>query len=568
LLQNSKCDCGHQNPVGTVLCESCGNPLVEDIKNSDLPLEMRYDGIARRSQKKNPHFIDRIWNFFSSVKIAIILIFITLVGASLGTIFQQESTFINMTERSEFAKYYKEEYGTAGVIYHALGLSRTYESWWFIGLLVMIGASLVICSLDRVLPLYKALAKQQVRKHLQFITRQQVVYSGPVEGDPEAWVASFKAQAKRKGYRVWSDGTALLAEKNRFSRWGPYINHIGLILFLLAVLARSIPAWHMDQYVALYEGETRQIPDTNYYVKNEDFTLELYDDAELAPNQKGTAVPKLFETVATLYECVDACDDPSRDPVLQQVEQHHIQVNSPLSYKGLKLFQNSYRQQVRFLSVRPSLIDTQSGQTLGNFELLADNPEQTYTVGEYTLKLNDFYPDFGLDAQSRPMTKTREPNNPAYVFRVTGPDLQASGEIYIYFPMPDETSKYYQQALNEYYVKNGMSTGKFAFKVENPIVDGKMNNVKYSEFITYLNIRVDKAMPYIWVGAAISMLGLVMGFYWQHRRIWLRIDNGTLSLGAHTNKNTYGLRAEVASALGRTGIDVPPKSLDNRRNLR
>lgn len=568
-IQNTKCECGHQNPVGTVLCESCGKPLYEEAEGAaDTPLEMRYDGVARRSQKQNPHLIDRIWNFFSSVKIAVYLIIITLLGAALGTIFQQESTFINMTERSEFAAYYKETYGTAGVIYHALGLSHTYESWWFRLLLVMIGASLVICSLDRVLPLYRALSKQQIRKHLQFITRQQVTYVGPIEGDPATWTESFKQQLKRRGYRVWQEDTALLAEKNRFSRWGPYINHIGLILFLLAVLGRSVPAWHMDQYLALYEGETRQIPDTNYYLKNDDFTLELYSEDQLAPSQKGKAVPKLFETQATLYECVEACDDPTREPVLKQVVQHPIQVNSPLKYGEIKIYQNSYQPRIRFISVNLSLVDAQTRESYGSFELKADDPARTYEAGPYKLTLNDYYPDFGLDAQSRPMTKTREPNNPAFAFRVTGPDLQPEGEMYIYFPMPSDESKSYQQLFNEYYVKNGLSSGNFAFQVEKAGSGGKMVNVTFSEYTTYLNIRKDLAMPYIWIGAAISMIGLIMGFYWQHRRIWLRIDDGILSLGAHTNKNSYGMRADVAWALGKTGIEVPPKSLDNRRNSR
>jgi cytochrome c biogenesis protein len=178
LFQNTKCECGHQNSVGTVLCESCGKPLDEELLTDEsMPLEMRYDGVARRSQKSNPHVIDKIWNFFSSVKVAVYLIILTLAGASLGTIFQQESTLINLSTYSEFRDFYKEKYGTIGVIYHAIGLSRTYESWWFVGLLVMIGTSLVVCSLDRVLPLYRALTKQQIRKHLQFITRQQVVYS-------------------------------------------------------------------------------------------------------------------------------------------------------------------------------------------------------------------------------------------------------------------------------------------------------------------------------------------------------------------------------------------------------
>jgi len=569
LFQNTKCECGHQNPVGTVLCESCGKPLDEKLlKDQDAPLEMRYDGVARRSQKANPHFVDRIWNFFSSVKIAVYLIVITLIGATFGTIFPQESTLINLTERSEFAAFYKEEHGTAGVVYHALGLSRTYESWWFIGLLVMIGTSLVVCSLDRVLPLYRALNKQQIRKHLQFINRQMVTYAGTVSGDGKDWAERFGKELKRKRYRVYQENGALLAEKNRFSRWGPYINHIGLIVFLLAVLGRSIPAWHMDQYLALYEGETRQIPGTNYFVKSVDFTIDYYSDEELASNQKGKLVAKLYETKAVLYECTDACDDPTRDPVLTEVKSHDIRVNSALTYKGLSLYQNSYQERVRFISVHPTLTDSETGQAIGSFDLKMDRPDEEYRVGRYTLKLNDYYPDFGLDEQTRPMTKTREPNNPAFVFRVTGPDVQEKGEIFIYFPMPSEKSKYYEQILNESFKTRGDSTGRFSLKVENPIVDGKMNNIEFSEYTTFLNIRMDKAMPYIWVGAAISMIGLVMGFYWQHRRIWLRIDDGKLSLGGHTNKNSFGLRADVAWALGKVGTEVDPKSLDNRGNVR
>ncbi|XID94226.1 cytochrome c biogenesis protein ResB [Paenibacillaceae bacterium WGS1546] len=569
MFQNTKCECGHQNPVGTVLCESCGKPLDEKLlKDKDAPLEMRYDGVARRSQKANPHFIDRIWNFFSSVKIAVYLIVITLIGASLGTIFQQESTIINLTERSEFAAFYKEKYGTIGVVYHALGLSRTYESWWFIALLVMIGTSLVVCSLDRVLPLYRALSKQQVRKHQQFITRQQVVYAADLQGDRERWIEGFGQALRRKRYRVWREPGALLAEKNRFSRWGPYINHIGLIVFLLAVLGRSVPAWHMDQYLALYEGETRNIPGTNYYLKSDKFEVEYYAQEELADHQQGQRVAKLYETKARLYECVDACDDPARSPVLEEVKQHDIRVNSALSYKGLKVYQNSFQERVRFISVHPTLFDANTGEALGEFDLAMDGPAERYEIGEYAMRLTDYYPDFGLDEQSRPMTKTREPNNPAFVFRIEGPGTQAGGELYVYFPMPNEKSKYYEQILNDSFVQRGDSAGRFAIQVENPLVDGKMNNIKYSEYTTFLNIRVDKAMPYVWVGAAISMIGLVMGFYWQHRRIWLRIDGDKLSLGGHTNKNSYGLRADVAWALGKTGIEVDPKSLDNRRNTR
>jgi cytochrome c biogenesis protein len=168
MFYNTKCDCGHQNPTGTTLCESCGNPLI-DTEGRDI-LERRYDGMARRSQKSNPSLLDKVWNFFSSVKIAVWIIIWTVVASAVGTIFPQENTFLDMDP----AQYYSQNYGTLGTIYHFLGFSHTFNSWWFITLLFMIGTSLVICSLDRVLPLYRALSKQQIRKHLNFLTRQKV----------------------------------------------------------------------------------------------------------------------------------------------------------------------------------------------------------------------------------------------------------------------------------------------------------------------------------------------------------------------------------------------------------
>ena len=72
-------------------------------------------------------------------------------------------------------------------------------------------------------------------------------------------------QLKRKRFRVTRKDGALLAEKNRFSRWGPYVNHIGLIVFLLAVLLRTLPGWSIDNYVTVPEGETVQVPDTKLF---------------------------------------------------------------------------------------------------------------------------------------------------------------------------------------------------------------------------------------------------------------------------------------------------------------
>ena len=166
-MENTKCECGHNNPVGTVLCEYCGKPLRED---KDQPLDMRYEGVARRSQTRKRTLVDRIWSFFSSVKVAVYLIVITLIASILGSLLPQERYI--PSNRPEV--FYAQEYGVWGDLYYKLGLSDMYSSWWYITLLALIGISLVVCSLDRVIPLYRALKNQQVTKNQSFIIRQRI----------------------------------------------------------------------------------------------------------------------------------------------------------------------------------------------------------------------------------------------------------------------------------------------------------------------------------------------------------------------------------------------------------
>lgn len=552
LIENTKCECGHQNRVGTVLCESCGKPL-DNSGESQALLEMRYDGVARRSQRVNPNFIDRIWNFFSSVKVAVYLILFTLLGAMLGTIFEQESNFINFDPST----FYKNKYGQIGEIYYKLGLSHTYESWWFVLLLVMIGASLVICSLDRVLPLYKALSKQRIRKHLQFLTRQKVVYQGPIhEGEETDWVERAVKPLRRKRYRVHAEKDALLAEKQRFSRWGPYIIHIGLIVFLLAVLFRGLPGLHLDQHYWFPEGEKTKISGTNLYLENEKFTVEYYSQDEMSEDfrKTGKEVPKMFETKAILYECTANCDDPSKQPQLREVKRHAIKVNDPLSYKGLSAYQFDFDLTPKLRSVQPVLVNKVTGEQYGKFKLEMNNPQQEFKLGPYTLELKNKFLDFSLNEQGQPISKSKDPNAPAFLFLVKGPDIPEEGSQFIYFPKQIDKERFQQDAINE-------KLGGLQNKLQIDVLG--MEDVDFIASSSYLNIRIDRAMPFVWLGLGIVMLGLIMSFYWQHRRIWLRIDDGILTLGAHTTKNWFGMRREVSSFLAAMGIEADEKSLEN-----
>ena len=552
LPENTKCECGHQNGIGTILCESCGKPLDPELAKSNEVLEMRYDGVARPSQKANPNFIDKIWNFFSSVKVAIYLILITLILVLPGAIIQQADTFLSVT--FDPSTYYKETYGTIGHLLYLLGFHNTFESWWFKTLLVLIAASLVICSIDRVVPLYRALNKQQIKKHLSFLRRQKATYTGQLSQDQTMFIEQFGTVLKKKHYRVHIEGQAILAEKYRFSRWGPYINHIGLIIILITLVFRSFPGLYMDSYVKIVDGDTVPITDTNFYVKSEGFDIIYYENDELPDHLQDALQVKSFETDVILYECVNFCDDVTQQPELKPLMEHKILVNSPLSYKGFRLHQFDYDLTPRLNAVSPSILDKATGETYGPFDLSMCNPDEYFEVGPYQLKLLAKYMDFILDSNGEPTTQSSNPNAPAFIFNIKGPGLAESGENYMYFPLEKDKVRFSQDTINR----------NLAEKVEFKVLD--MNSVDFSKATTYLNVRYDPVVKYLLIGAFICMFGLTLGSYWNHRRIWVRFDEQTMTIGAHTNKNWFAMRQELASCLKQAGIDVDQKDLDNGGN--
>lgn len=524
MIENTKCECGHNNPTGTILCEHCGRTLDDDqatVKKGEL--NMRYEGAARRSQTYQKTWIDRIWNFFSSVKVAIILILITLVASIIGTIFPQE----RYVPAVNVEAWYKQQYGAWGEIYYNLGLGDMYNSWWYITLLALIGISLVVCSLDRVIPLYKALKHQRVKKHVSFIEKQRVAAKRELgeKDDHEDLFDRLTTKLTKKRYNVRRDGQALLAEKGRVSRWGPYINHIGLIIFLLGTLMRLIPGWYLDEYVWIREGETKELPGTEYVLKNEKATIEFYDPEESPErlNLEGQIV-KRYETQAVLYE------RGSPNGELQPVKSQTIVVNRPLKHEGLLVYQSGF-QQSQPVSLALTLDQKATEETIDTFEVRLDDPEDTYQLDQgITVEILEYYPDFALEG-NQPTTRSSEPNRPAFIFNVVSPDKPEGEKSWVISGLDlDDLSE-----DNEYEIN--------------------LDEIKMVD-VSGLMVRMDKSLPIIFFGAGVFMVGVVMGFYWQHRRVWVRIQDGVLYFGAHTNKNWFGLRQEMRDVAKSIGVKL------------
>lgn len=529
-MSKIKCQCGHENPFGTVLCEQCGRPQTEEAKKSNL-IDMRYEGSARRSQTYKRSIVDKVWNFFSSVKVGISIIIAVLTTSAIGTIFPQK-LFVPATTESDILAYYERHYGFAGTLYYKLGFYDMYNSWWFIILIGMLGTSIIIASVDRVFPLYKSLKKQRTKRHTSFLKKQRIYAEGTV-ADSNTSITRAEEKLKELRYNVKTEEGALLAEKGRFSRWGPYINHTGLIIFLFAVLLRSLPGFYVDEQVWLREGETRAIPGApGYYLKNNQFIIETYSKEEDAAfgqaiDRVGTIV-KNYQSDVTLYKDAEG-GLPGQSDQMEFVKDYSIVVNKPLSFDGFNIYQMDYRLD-ELKSMTFQLMEKDTDKSFGEFTVDLLNPERLYELNEgATVELKEFYPDYDGVENGEPVTKSPIPNNPAFIFKMVTP-FKPEGEMsFVAIRQTLETE------VNDYKVK---------------FVSAETRD------ITGLVVRKDKTLYILLLGGIIFMFGVAQGSYWNHRRIWIQKGEGnTLLIAGHTNKNWFGLKKELDKV--RVYADLP-----------
>lgn len=536
-MKEVKCECGHVNPHGTVFCEACGK-LTEEKQEDKKLIDMRYEGSARRSQTYNKTIVDKIWNFFSSVKVGVWLIVITLAASAIGTILPQQMYIPQTMPASD---YYAEQYGWLGKLYYQLGFHNLYSSWWYLILIASIGISLVICSLDRVVPLYKALKSQRVTRHEGFLKRQRLYGESQALSQDE--LVNLKQKLIKKRYDVREENGNLLAEKGRFSRWGPYVNHVGLIIFLFGAMLRFVPGMYVDKVLWIREGETKVIPETNgeYYLENKEFILDIYDKEkdnqafEQALDRVGMVV-KNYQTNAILYQ--KAGDSlPGEEPELKKLKEYPIQVNKPLKFENFALYQVDYKLD-ELSKMSFSLTNKDSEETFGDITIDLNEPQKKFDLGkDYSIELMSYFPDFIFDENGEPTTKTRVPNNPAFVFKMFSPE-KPEGEISFV-------------AIQQTIEPLGDNLYKMAFKgIE-------------TKNVSALTVRKDLTLWIIALGGLIFMIGVIQGAYWNHRRIWIGQANGVTLLAAHTNKNWHGLKREIQQVAEGTKLIEPIDQLQN-----
>lgn len=528
-LKEIKCSaCQHVNPPGTQLCQSCGKLIDENYDKKKIKDVMRYDGSAVRSKVRSQSLYDKIWIFFTSIRNGVIIIALIMIAAAIGTIFPQEY-FIPIGANAE--EYYQENYGSLGYLYYQLGFHNLYSSWWFLILNGMLALSIIAASIDRGVPLFKTLYKQRAKKHDSFFKRQRLSQINDDTLD-DAVFKGIVSQFKKQRYSVKEDNGHYLFEKGRFSRWGPYINHTGLILILFGSMLRFFPDMYVDEIIYVTEGETIAIPTMNneYYIENHRFIVENYDPEEneiFSEALMNGVVTENFQTDVTIYINNNQGVVGSQ-PDLEKVDDYSIRVNHPYRFNGYEIFQSSFDSSQ--LGSMTFFLEDASGEQVGEpFEIDLNTPDELYAVNDdIEVSMRAYSPDFlEIDDQGALVSATPVSRNPAFVFEVREGDA----------------------APERSFIRIMGST---------PITQDNEYSIRFLEaeeqVASVLTLKRDVTMPLFAVGFVIFLIGLSIGSYINHRRVWMTNDK-QFKLAAHTNKNYFGLRKEINKILDSHSLD-------------
>ncbi|MDI6736474.1 MAG: cytochrome c biogenesis protein ResB [bacterium] len=100
---------------------------------------------------------------------------------------------------------------------------------------------------------------------------------------------------------------------------GYFATHLSFLIILSGGMIGSL--WGFKDNLYLKEGEVRHVPQTNFHIKLNKFWLEYYPDSKMIKDYKSNL---------TIIE--------NEKEILTKT----IEVNEPLSYKGIRFYQASY----------------------------------------------------------------------------------------------------------------------------------------------------------------------------------------------------------------------------------
>ncbi len=430
--------------------------------------------------------VHQLWRKLASVRLALFLFFILVVGCIVGTLVPQ-----GLSEREIMARYGPEKARWL----MALQITDLYHSVAFKALLVLLSVNLTACTLQR-LPKTRALLRERddfldpakLTKYSLHRVMEVPMDFSKVRSLSESVLSSTFGRLQH--LHAPADSLALVAEKGRWSRYMVYVIHVSVLWIFFGAWTGSM--YGFKGVLNLAEGETSQevfVPRERamialpFQVRCDDFDVSFYENG----------MPKEFRSDVTILE--------NGIPVLNT----SIRVNDPISYHGVTFYQASYGALLK--RARVAFTKSEEGE---RFELdLPFGEALPFGSTGRKIQLVDFTEDFSGFGPAVAMATWKEGEQP-------------SGS-WILLSHPD----FHGNRLQGYQVS---------------VLDSERG------YYTGLQVKRDPGVPIVLSGFVALLVGLLCTFYVSHKKLYLwahRNNPGTtLVAAAWTNKKSLAFERE------------------------
>ncbi len=481
--------------------------------------------------KEKTDIFDRIWNFFASVKLAVVILITLALTSIIGTIVEQRAE--PATNIALLAKFFGDS--TAPTVYNIfvkLGFMDMYHSWWFITILILFCLNLTVCSLER-FPKTLRLIKTPLKP-----LRENVIKTLPIKKElriktnlktAKDEILNSLTASKYHVFEATEEGSVqLYSQKGKYTRLGLYIVHLSILLIFVGAIIGA--RFGFDGFLPLAEGESSDVAYMNggktiplgFTIKCNWYNTEYY---------KGSETPQEFQSELVIV-------DGGRE-VLKKV----IEVNSPLKYKGITFYQASY-------GMIPDAIGefilkvTPNGRKEKTIHLQF---RETFEIPDTNIKgtIVDFSPALGRDPLTgKLITYTETMVNPAVKI------------------------KFNKIGSSESEMNRWNFTGWILKRLPETSFLPDGHRIEFIDYwgVEYTGLQVsrDPGVGIIYFAFIIMTLGLYAALFMSHKKIWIRLTPDTsgeknsvrITLGGSASKNRLALEREIEKILSKASQTI------------
>jgi cytochrome c biogenesis protein len=421
-----------------------------------------------------------IIRFFSSVRLAIVLIILLVAASILGTLIPQ----------GRDAADYAARYGRLAETMVRLQFTDLFRSFWFLGLLGLFGLNIIVCTLARL----SAKARRAFRPRVE--SDPKALAAGKINdkvrlnmGAAEAnGIAVAALRAARYRVKVVEEAGAeetggggdrihVLGRKGTEGIFGSDAVHLGLLVIIAGGIVTAAGGFRTD--LGLNAGKVLDVPRAGFALRLDKFETETYPDGNV----------KDWKSTLTVIE-------NGRDLRTQVIE-----VNHPLVHRGFSFYQSAFgfdwddsTLEFRIGKKR----EAGPGRTIkirvGVKTALGDEDGTEFAVRR-------FIPDFVIDENNAPGARSDQLNNPAALVEGwSGGRKVVEGWVFAAYP---DFTRLRGEAAADWTIE--------------------LRNADAPQFSVIQAAR-DPGVPLIWLGCFLVMAGLFLAFYRPTREIRMVLE--------------------------------------------